>query len=87
MLRRKVCKAPTKPTSNRSLVPHSGPTPLCGLATKPKGTPIKMSETQNPDPNRKDIPDLTPDKDAKGGGGHSAQGGGKSVQGGGKINQ
>jgi hypothetical protein len=28
-----------------------------------------MSETQNPDPNKKDIPDLTPDKDAKGGGG------------------
>ena len=26
-----------------------------------------MSETQNPDPNKKDIPDLTPDKDAKGG--------------------
>ena len=29
--------------------------------------PTKMSETQNPDPNKKDIPDLTPDKDAKGG--------------------
>jgi hypothetical protein len=27
-----------------------------------------MSETQNPDPNKKDVPDLTPDKDAKGGG-------------------
>jgi hypothetical protein len=26
-----------------------------------------MTETQNPDPNKKDIPDLTPDKDAKGG--------------------
>jgi hypothetical protein len=26
-----------------------------------------MSETQNPDPNKKDIRDLTPDKDAKGG--------------------
>jgi hypothetical protein len=26
-----------------------------------------MGETQNPDPNKKDIPDLTPDKDAKGG--------------------
>jgi len=69
VLRRKVCKAPTKPTSNRSLVPHSGPNPLCGLVAKPKGNPIKMSETQNPDPNRKDIPDLTPDKDAKGGSG------------------
>jgi hypothetical protein len=34
--------------------------------TKP-GTQLKMSETQNPDPNKKDIPDLTPDKDAKGG--------------------
>ena len=43
------------------------PIPLCSLATKPKGNPIKMSETQNPDPNKKDIPDLTPDKDAKGG--------------------
>jgi hypothetical protein len=28
-----------------------------------------MSETQNPDPNKKDIRDLTPDKDAKGGNG------------------
>jgi len=28
-----------------------------------------MGETQNPDPDKKDIPDLTPDKDAKGGGG------------------
>jgi len=28
-----------------------------------------MSETQNPDPNKKDISDLTPDKDAKGGSG------------------
>ena len=28
-----------------------------------------MGETQNPDPNKKDIPDLTPDKDAKGVGG------------------
>ena len=27
-----------------------------------------MSETQNPDPNKKDIRDLTPEKDAKGGG-------------------
>jgi hypothetical protein len=35
-----------------------------GYKTKGKG---KMSETQNPDPNKKDIPDLTPDKDAKGG--------------------
>jgi hypothetical protein len=35
---------------------------------KTKGKP-KMSETQNPDPNKKDIPDLTPDKDAKGGSG------------------
>ena len=67
MLRRKACKAPTKPTSNRSPAPHGGPNPLCGLAAKAKGNPIKMSETQNPDPNKKDIPDLTPDKDAKGG--------------------
>ena len=26
-----------------------------------------MSETQNPDPNKKDIPDLTPNKDVEGG--------------------
>jgi hypothetical protein len=31
-----------------------------------------MSDTQNPDPKKKDVRDLTPDKDAKGGGrGHS----------------
>ena len=53
-------------TSNHSPA-HGGSIPLCSLATKPTGNPIKMSETQNPDPNKKDIPDLTPDKDAKGG--------------------
>jgi hypothetical protein len=47
--------------------PHGGPIPLCGLAIQNQKEPIKMSETQNPDPNKKDIPDLTPDKDAKGG--------------------
>jgi hypothetical protein len=32
-----------------------------------------MSETQNPDPKKKDVRDLTPDKDAKGGGhGHGS---------------
>ena len=62
-------KAAGKPDSNHSPAPHGGPNPLCGLVAKPKGNPIKMSETQNPDPNKKDIPDLTPDKDAKGGSG------------------
>lgn len=69
--RRKVVeqasKAAAKSTSNHSPAPHGGPNPLCGLVTKPKGNPFKMGETQNPDPNKKDIPDLTPDKDAKGG--------------------
>ena len=63
----KACKAAAKSTSNHSPAPHGGPNPLCGLVTKPKGNPFKMGETQNPDPNKKDIPDLTPDKDAKGG--------------------
>jgi len=60
-------KAASESPSNHSPAPHGGPNPLCGLAATPKGTPTKLSETQNPDPNKKDIPDLTPDKDAKGG--------------------
>ena len=64
----KAFKAASIRQSNHSSAPHGGFNPLCGLATKPqKEPPIKMSETQNPDPNKKDIPDLTPDKDAKGG--------------------
>ena len=62
----KASKAAAKSTSNHSPAPHGGPNPLCGLVTKPKGNPFKMGETQNPDPNKKDVPDLTPDKDAKG---------------------
>jgi len=45
-----------------------------------------MSEEKKDKP-QVDVRDLKPNKDAKGGGGHSAQGGRKSVQGGGKINQ
>jgi hypothetical protein len=45
-----------------------------------------MSEEKKDKP-QVDVRDLKPNKDAKGGGGHSAQGGGKSAQGGGKINQ
>jgi len=44
-----------------------------------------MSEEKKDKP-QVDVRDLKPNKDAKGGGGHSTQGG-KSVQGGGKINQ
>jgi len=47
---------------------------------------VNMSEEKKDKP-QVDVRDLKPNKDAKGGGGHSAQGGRKSVQGGGKINQ
>jgi hypothetical protein len=48
-------------------------------------TLIYMSDTQNPDPKKKDVRDLTPDKDAKGGGhGHS---GGLNTPGRGKHHQ
>jgi len=44
-----------------------------------------MSETQKPDPEKKDVRDLTPNKDAKGGGrgghgGHDTAGRGKHHQ-------
>jgi hypothetical protein len=45
-----------------------------------------MSE-QKKDKPQVDVRDLKPNKDAKGGGGHSAQGTGKGAQGTGKINQ
>ena len=60
-------KAESKEPSKHSRAPHGGPNPLCGPGYKTKRKLTKMSETQNPDPNKKDIPDLTPDKDAKGG--------------------
>ena len=45
-----------------------------------------MSEEKKDKP-QVDVRDLKPNKDAKGGVGHSAQGGGKSAQGTRKINQ
>jgi hypothetical protein len=45
-----------------------------------------MSE-QKKDKPQVDVRDLKPNKDAKGGGGHSAQGTGKGAQGTGKVNQ
>jgi hypothetical protein len=54
--------------------------------TTNKPRKVNMSEEKKDKP-QVDVRDLKPNKDAKGGGGHSVQGGGKSVQGGGKINQ
>jgi hypothetical protein len=45
-----------------------------------------MSEEKKDKP-QVDVRDLKPNKDAKGGGGHSVQGTGKGVQGTGKANQ
>jgi hypothetical protein len=45
-----------------------------------------MSE-QKKDKPQVDVRDLKPNKDAKGGGGHTAQGTGKGAQGTGKSNQ
>jgi hypothetical protein len=56
-------------SSNHPQSARSGFNPLCGLESNQTG--IYMSEPTKPDPKKKDVRDLTPDKDAKGGrGGH-----------------